>query len=179
LSLAGSASAIRLKESDPSHQARLSELTPADLAECLTLIEGRLFLSIRVSDCVFFLKNLGGDAAAAITDAQYKNEQVSSLSQLTGSRGYAELPIQLAAWVQKLVMKVSNPGDRAQKIAFFIAAANVSRGSPRTCDTPWIDMLDRPSGMQSVGKFLEHESDHSRPPKFCHQSITTHAGRST
>lgn len=59
-----------------SIQARLSELSPKELAECLTYIESALFLNIRPTDCVAFIKKLEGDATAVITALQRKNDQV-------------------------------------------------------------------------------------------------------
>ncbi|KAG9013016.1 hypothetical protein FRB94_004409 [Tulasnella sp. JGI-2019a] len=92
------------RDSGSSHQARLSELTSRELAECLTHIQSRTFYLIRPTDCVRYLKNPKANPNAPISLLENKNEQIT-------------------AWIQKLILKVPNTHDRAQKISYFVMTA--------------------------------------------------------
>ncbi|KAG9014368.1 hypothetical protein FRB94_012774 [Tulasnella sp. JGI-2019a] len=85
-------------------RARLSELTPRGLAECLTHINGMLFYRIRPTDLVTYLRNPNPNPNAPISLLKHKSEQ-------------------LMAWVQRVILRRVTTHDRARKIAYFVETA--------------------------------------------------------
>ncbi|KAG8891190.1 hypothetical protein FRB99_003792 [Tulasnella sp. 403] len=86
----------------------LNDLTNDDIAKHLTLMEYRLFTAVGVIDCVAALERWTDSKFSAANTFIQRNQQI-------------------AAWVQKLVLKAPQPKDRASIIQRFVLVAHRCR----------------------------------------------------
>ncbi|KAG8944994.1 hypothetical protein FRC03_001834, partial [Tulasnella sp. 419] len=87
-------------------EARLSQVTHESLAQHFAVIDSRLYMAIKPTDVVAWLRKSDGEASKAVIEYQVNQQK-------------------LTAWVQKLILKVRGGAqERADKFVYFILAAH-------------------------------------------------------
>ncbi|KAG8938738.1 hypothetical protein FRC03_006979 [Tulasnella sp. 419] len=87
-------------------EVALRQVTHESLAQHLTVIESRLYMAIKPTDIVAWLRKSDGEASKAVIEYQVNQQK-------------------LTAWVQKLILKIRGGAqERADKFVYFILAAH-------------------------------------------------------